>query len=290
MFVKNQFKSIWNVEFAQEAQTEQKSDFADFVDEDIQNLDIQNKGYCISLRDVFIPWNGSQKTPYHYVIRNVLPGQYDAFLHLENSRLQGNEIVGDLSYFQNGEDKVYIWYQEDTFDKAYQKKHPEFFLDEQAPQTLKDKFYQKIADFDEEDYSHVLDAYQEMDELNHSSAADFDEYGNVKGYYRQVLTFEEYMQNYEWLKGKYLDGFQISKEEKGKIRLVEGLGLALAEQVVKQLIASPIPLEMSFGMIAEMDDEQFSQLPIPRNVSEGVLVVDQLSRGLHKEKQKTKEN
>ncbi|KAI7859353.1 hypothetical protein BDC45DRAFT_476153 [Circinella umbellata] len=34
----------------------------------------------------------------------------------------------------------------------------------------------KIADFDQEDYSHVLDAYQEMDELNHSSADDLPDY------------------------------------------------------------------------------------------------------------------
>ena len=67
--------------------------------EDIQNINLENLNLDIDLRQVFVPYNGCYKIGNNILkpLFNFYHGEY--FLKICNSRLAGNNVVGDLSLF-----------------------------------------------------------------------------------------------------------------------------------------------------------------------------------------------
>ena len=195
---------------------------------DIQGLDLYNFQRKIDLRKIFIPYDRESIWIHHKKPRDV-------FIHLNHTNLKENNVIGNLSPIQGIEKNqnlgtAYFWYNEDTFDEAYKANYPEYFLDENAPQELKEKYYNpkiiNIIDLDSEDEKEI---------------AEFLE--------RQTLTFKEYIKYYEFLKGKYLGNFKITKKERAEIAFIDYFGIEKAKLKLEKLKYIHLNLEELMGLL-----------------------------------------
>lgn len=212
--------------------------------EDIQNINLENCGLDINIREVFVPFGGSTKVGIYSLSPIVNYG--DVFLRLSKSNLRGNKVYGDLSYFQEDNQKVYIWYGEDTFDEEYKAEYCQFFLDDDAPHELKKMYYNpKLVD-----------------------GIDFISGEKIIYYEKNELTFDDYLKYFEWLDGKYIGNFSISNIDYGKIRMIREFGIDKASEMFDNLSRSCIPLDISFELISKMDDEEFSKVGIDTNIED----------------------
>ena len=197
----------------------------DVTYEDIQNLNLENLNLDINLREVFVPFNGSCKFGNNILssVFNTYRGDY--FLKLQNSRLGGNIVTGDLTLFEgNTHTKpVYVWYSEETFDDNYKSQYPQFFLSKDAPEELREKYYNpKII------YEEVVDPVAVIHDLEEKNK-------KVKSLVRQTLTLDEYLKYYKFLKGKYLGNFSISKQDLLQIEVIEKYGLEQREAILEHI-------------------------------------------------------
>ena len=85
----------------------------DVTYEDIQNINLENLNLDINLREVFVPFNGSCKFG-NSILSSVFSSYSgDYFLKINNSRLSGNNVTGDLSLFKDDfygrYSYVYVW-------------------------------------------------------------------------------------------------------------------------------------------------------------------------------------
>lgn len=193
---------------------------------DIQGLNLENLNLDINLRKIWIPYD-----------RESVYINYDApkdvFIHLNHANLKGNYVVGNLSPI-HGKDSngnnlgiAYYWYNEDTFDEIYKENYPEYFLDANAPQELKDKFYNPKLKVKESVLKKLSEKELEKD--------NFLE--------RQTLTFKEYCKYYNYLKGKYLGNFKIDEVEKVKMAFLDYFGLEGAKKQLEKLSAIDLSIE-----------------------------------------------
>lgn len=197
----------------------------DVTYEDIQNINLENLNLDINLREVFVPYNGSCKFG-----NNILPSVFntyrgDYFLQIKNSRLGGNNITGDLKLFEGNSHTrpVYVWYSEETFDDNYKLQYPQFFLSKDAPEELREKYYNpKII------YEEVVDPVAIINDLE-------DKNKKVKSLVRQTLTLDEYLKYYKFLKGKYLGNFSISKQDLLQIEIIEKYGIEQRDAILEHI-------------------------------------------------------
>lgn len=196
----------------------------DMYMEDIQYQNLENLNLDINLREVFIPFNGKRKFG-----RNVISSVFstytgDYFLDIHESRLSGNCVKGDLSFFKDSRSNiVYVWYSETTFDNKYKNKYPQFFLSKDAPKELIEKYYNPQILIDK-----VVSPAAVIHDLE-------DKYRNIEILKRQVLSLDEYIEYYEFLKGKYLGNFNINKFDLQKINLIEKYGLEKAQLLFQEI-------------------------------------------------------
>lgn len=194
--------------------------------ENIQNLDLENLNLDINLREVFVPYNGTSMIGNNIIspVFNTYTGDY--FLEINKSRLGGNNVTGDLSFFE-GKRKhtkpVYVWYSEETFDDKYKSQYPQFFLSKDAPKELREKYYNPQILIDK-----VVDPAAVIHDLE-------NKYREIEILKRQVLSLDEYIKYYEFLKGKYLGNFNINKFDLQKINLIEKYGLSKAKVLFKNI-------------------------------------------------------
>lgn len=197
----------------------------DVTYEDIQNINLENLNLNINLREVFVPFNGSCKhgniiLPFVF---NAYRGDY--FLKLQNSRLGGNNVTGDLTLFEGNSHTrpVYVWYSEETFDDNYKSQYPQFFLSKDAPEELREKYYNpKII------YEEVVDPVAVIHDLEEKNK-------KVKSLVRQTLTLDEYLKYYKFLKGKYLGNFSISKQDLLQIEIIEKYGIEQRDAILEHI-------------------------------------------------------
>lgn len=168
-------------------------------------------------------------------------------------------MVGNLSYFLNRV-KVYIWYSEDTFDETYKRKYPDYFLSENAPQELKEKYYNP--------------------QIIEKEVYDCGDKKPVKYVIQQTLTFNEFIEYYEFLHGKYLGNFAIDKIEKYKINIVEIYGLEKAKEILIYLALIPMPLEKCFEMLADTNTEYLDDLLSNKNIEKNTNEVETILQAI----------
>lgn len=164
----------------------------------------KNHFNLINLRERYLPY------------ANQIPQmeEEDLFIHLEDN-LIGKEVVGDLSPLVYNGYYIYFHYSEDTFDEKYKNMYPTFFLASNAPIHLKSLFY------------------------NPRCCSYINENGKNYLYFRRTpLDFSQYIEYYEFLKGKYLGNFYIEPKEKLIIQLVEQFGLEEARNIVENAVNS----------------------------------------------------
>ena len=111
---------------------------------------------------------------------------------------------------------VYIWYSEETFDDKYKANYPQFFISSDAPKELREKYYNPKIIYKDASVRSNLD-------------------NEVQSVIRQTLTLDEYIQNYQFLKGKYLGNFSISKQDLIQIELIEKYGLEKREIILEYI-------------------------------------------------------
>lgn len=169
--------------------------------EDIQNVNLENLNLDIDLRKVFVPYLGSVLIGKNIITPMLGNNSRYHFLKIQNSRLGGNNVTGDLSYFEENNKRVYIWYSEETFDDKYKESYPQFFISKEAPEELREKYYNPKIIYKDDSKS------------------------KIKEIVRQNLTLSEYIKYYDFLKGKYLNNFYISKEDLVHIDIIEKRGL-----------------------------------------------------------------
>lgn len=197
----------------------------DVTYEDIQNINLENLNLDINLRDVFVPFNGSCKFGNNILssVFNSYSGDY--FLRIKNSRLGGNNVTGDLTLFVGNSHTrpVYVWYSEETFDDKYKLQYPQFFISKDAPEELREKYYNpKII------YEEVTDPTSVIHDSEEKNK-------KVKSLVRQKLTLDEYLKYYKFLKGKYLGNFSISKQDLLQIEIIEKYGLEQREAILEHI-------------------------------------------------------
>lgn len=193
--------------------------------EDIQNVNLENLNLNINLRNVFVPYNGSAKIGNNVVSPVLSSYSGDYYLKINNSRLGGNNIIGDLNAFQGSShfNPVYIWYSEETFDYKYKSEHPQFFISKDAPEELREKYYNpRII------YKEVVDPIAVINNLE-------EETKKIESLVRHTLTLDEYLKYYKFLKGKYLGNFSISKEDLLQIEIIEKYGLEEREKILAHI-------------------------------------------------------
>ncbi len=206
---------------------------------DIQNLNLENVGCYINLRNIFVPFGHRRKMENDSL--PLLMSYGDCFLFLNKANLKGNNVEGDLSPFHDSrEGNVYFWYSEDTFDKAYKEKYPFYFLDANAPQELKEIYYNPTLVKEKIPTIHNIDG-EEVTYLK-----------------RQTLSFQEYMKYYQFLRGKYLGNFNINGQELFKINIVERYGLEQAKEILINLSYYPLPLNQLFDLLSKMNDSELN--------------------------------
>lgn len=194
-------------------------------DDDIQNINLENLNLDIDLREVFVPFNGSQLFG-KSVLLPIVKEPGDSFLNISNSRLAGNNVSGSLDKF--GDDlygnQTYIWYSEETFDDEYKSKYPQFFLSKDAPEELRQKYYNPIM------------VSREIIDLSHITAdSEENKYIKIQVPVRQTLTIDEYLKYYEFLKGKYLGNFYINEQDLLQIDIIERYGLERREEILSHI-------------------------------------------------------
>ncbi len=184
----------------------------------LENINLENQNLDINLRLIHMPS--------YYVVK------YDRFIKLNNSNLKGNQIHGSLSPFPKTitrDYEVYFWYSEDTFDEKYKEIYPEYFLDSNAPQQLKDLYYNP-------------------EEIQTSC-------GKV-WYKKRKLDFETYLKYYQYLHFKSLKNFDISKKDNAKIRLLKLFGLETTKEILQNLSNTIIPLDTLLEIIDSFSNQE----------------------------------
>ena len=211
-----------------------KYDFSlvDMNEIDIQGLDLRNMGLDIDLSKIYFPFDSPIRASRGSVGRYVT-GCKDHFVELRNSRLQGNNITGDLSNVQNDLGTCIFCYTEDTFDAGFKNAHPEYFLDKDAPQALKDMYYNLLL----------------VDADCHDRYGD-DTQALVKC--RPILSLDDYLNNSYYLRGKYLDRFNINRFDYGRIKLIEALGIANARIIIERFYANRTNIDSYFASLSRL--------------------------------------
>ena len=239
----------------------------DFEFEDIRNLNLENKGLNIDLRKLFVPYGGSIKYG-NNILRGI--GQLgDVFLDLRKTNLRGNSIIGDLDTYTTtgayGREDVYTTYSKDTFDEEYIKSYPEFFLNDNAPEELKNKFYnpQSIT----EEYDTTIFDRQEDLEIRPGKRM-------VSYYKRQVLTFEEYLKYFEYINGKYLGNFNISKVDLIKIKSVEYYGIKMTLENLKKLSSTAKAYQEYLKAYSKISDDDCSMLLTDETLDDSIKLLE----------------
>ena len=226
----------------------------DIEGENIQDLNLENLHLHINLRNIFVPFRKC-----HNVIYVNWEFYGDCFLRLNKSNLKGNQVEGDLSFFHSkSEGDVYFWYTENTFDEIYKEKYPQYFLDDNAPEYLKDKYYNPTV------------VTKVIPTIFH---ADGEE---VTYLTRTPLSFEEYMEHYQFLTEKYLGNFDIPKIDYAKIIIVERYGLEQAKEIFRKLSQFPLPIDTVFQSLAEMDQLNVDDRFLTENEANNALKVKQI--------------
>lgn len=193
--------------------------------EDIQNINLENLNLDINLREVFVPYNGCCKIG-NNIITPVFSSYYgDYYLKINNSRLGGNNVTGDLTLFEGNSHSspVYIWYSEETFDDNYKSQYPQFFISKDAPEELREKYYNPKIVYKE--VGAAVDVIHDTEEKNKK----------IQSLLRQTLTFDEYLKYYKFLKGKYLGNFSISKLDLLQIEIIEKYGLEQRDAILAHI-------------------------------------------------------
>ena len=193
--------------------------------EDIQDIDLENLNLDINLRNIFVPYNGSVKIG-NSILNSVFSSYSgDYYLQINNSRLGGNNVTGDLTFFEGtlGCSPVYIWYSEETFDDKYKSQYPQFFISKDAPEELREKYYNPriIYETTNEQDGIILDLKEKNED--------------TKILVRQTLTLDEYLKYYKFLKGKYLGNFSISPQDLLQIETIEKYGLEQRDEIIKDI-------------------------------------------------------
>lgn len=156
------------------------------------------------------------------------------YIDLTNACLKGNDIIGDLLplklFIKTSKvhliKKIYFFYNEDTFDEKYKKEHPEFFLSNDAPDELKEMYYNP----------------KEIEI-------------NGKTYLiRKELTLENFIKYYKYLKDKSLENFNIKEETKAIIRLIKLFGLDYTVNIIKSLASFKLPISKVIPILNDMTD------------------------------------
>ncbi len=156
------------------------------------------------------------------------------YIDLTNACLKGNDIIGDLLplklFIKTSKryliKKIYFFYNEDTFDEKYKKEHPEFFLSSDAPDELKEMYYNP----------------KEI-EIN----------GNPY-LIRKELTLENFLKYYKYLKDKSLENFKIKEETKVIIKLIKLFGLDYTVNIIKRLASFKLPISKVIPILNDMTD------------------------------------
>lgn len=227
---------------------------------DIQNINLNGVGLKIYLENIKLP---------------VLETNSDYYLiDLTNSDLRGNTIIGDISNrveLLSGQKYMYL-YNEDTFDENYKNTYPEFFLETDAPLELKELFYKGYRNVE----TSFIGEY----------ASEIISFPNYK---RSILTYETYIKYFYYLHGKYLDRFESSSLDLGKIKLVEALGPICASRIIEEIHLKGIAANLFLKSIASLTIEEIRGLLIYEDTKEDVIAtqtfIDSLKK-LNKEKVK----
>lgn len=195
------------------------------IGEDIQGANLENLGLNIDLRKIFIPYNGDVKIGNNILSAVIDSYSGDYYLRLDKAKLGGNNVIGDLTYFEGNECRspVYIWYSEETFDEKYKSQYPQFFLSEDAPKKLREKYYNPRIYVEK-----VCDIVAVINNLE-------EKYVERKILKRHILTLDDYLKYYKFLKGKYLGNFLITDEDLMVIKIIEKYGLEKKNEIFEQL-------------------------------------------------------
>ena len=149
----------------------------------------------------------------------------DYILRIKNSRLGGNNVTGDLTLFEGNSHTrpVYVWYSEETFDDNYKSQYPQFFISKDAPEELREKYYNPkiIYETTNEQDGIIIDLKEKNED--------------TKILVRQTLTLDEYLKYYKFLKGKYLGNFFISPQDLLQIETIEKYGLEQRDEIIKDI-------------------------------------------------------
>lgn len=197
----------------------------DFEFEDIQHVNLENLNLNINLRNVFVPYNGTVKIGNNIITSMFSSYSGDYYLKINDSRLGGNNVTGDLTFFEGNRysKPVYVWYSEETFDEEYKSQYPQFFISKDAPEKLREKYYNpRII------YKEVVDPVAVIHDLE-------EKHKEIQSLVRQTLTIDEYLKYYKFLKGKYLGNFSISKQDLSQIEVIEKYGLEQRDVILEHI-------------------------------------------------------
>lgn len=194
----------------------------------IEAENLENCNMDIELKRIYIPKERRKpKFP-----------EDELFIFLNKTNLKGNHIIDDLTPIRyNGYD-IYFNYSEDTFDEKFKNNHPEFFLDEKAPDKLKSDYY-KV----------------------HYCSLIKEDGTTFRFFERSTLDLAKYLQYYEFLRGKYLGNFKIEPKELLKIQFVDTYGIEEAKRIIEKLEDSPISFYAAIIKIMEGQENPYDPYP-----------------------------
>lgn len=207
---------------------------------DIQGFNLENLNLEIDIRKLWIPYD-TEAVYIHY------KSPREVFVHLNHTNLKGNCVIGNLSPLEGIGPQgkylgiAYYWYSEDTFDETYKEKYPEYFLEKNAPQELKDKYYNPK----------IIDAVKRKLTEEEKEKDAFLE--------RETLSFKEYCKYYTFLRGKYLGNFKIDKVEKAKIAFVDYFGLEGAKKQLEKLGSIDWSLEELLENLSKIEVSEWKE-------------------------------
>lgn len=182
---------------------------------DMRHLKIKDLHLFVPIRNCFLPVGGSCSSR-RYTLTPLI-NYNDDFIDLRKSDFRGNTVLGSLENIEfNDKEFVYL-YNENTFDDDYKSFHHKFFLDKKAPKQLKDFYYNPSIKKVEDIHNHIDWCIAKDGTEYIKKYRDADRY--------QVLTFDYYLDNYEFLHKKYLDRFKMTKKDYQLIQAVEDMGL-----------------------------------------------------------------
>ncbi|HOZ54013.1 MAG TPA: hypothetical protein PKY25_01600 [Bacilli bacterium] len=233
----------------------------DTCGENIQQLDLSNKGLNINLQEIFHPIFGSIK--YFNNILQPIGHHGDDFVFLDKANLKGNNVTGELCNFKTGKTVCTFIYSEKTFDYKYMLEHPQYFLSFCAPTELKEKFYNPLV---------KTEIVQELFNSEKSNEKEV--------YYRQELTFDEYLKYYKSLNGKYLDRFKISEKDYGKIKLIEALGLENARVVLNMALNSKLDVNLLCSVFFKLSLEEIRGSFSNENKQQTIELLEQIDNAI----------